>query len=489
MKARLFADENRKWWTLAAVAFGLFMIMLDNTVVNVALPAIQESLDLKISELEWVVAGYALTFGALMLTGGKLADLFGRRLIFVVGLSVFTLSSLACGLADSANILIAARVVQGVGAAMMNPATLSIITVTFPPRQRGTAIGIWVGVSALALAIGPLVGGLITEHINWNWIFFINVPVGIVAIIAAFVFVDESRDTSHEQQPDVPGLIASAVGLFALTYGLIEANAYGWSSPRIIASFVIAAGALVIFVLLERHQRLPMLDLSLFRNRTFSGANTVMLMTALAMFGVFFYVSLFMQNILRYSPTQAGAAFLPMTVLIILVAPQAGRLADRFGSRPFVGGGLFLVAVSLAIFSQLSTDSTFWTLLPGMITGGIGMAATMTPTTAAAMGAVQRDKAGVGSAVLNSARQVGGSLGIAIMGAIVASGLSSALAAGDTPDEAFVHGLHNGLLVAAAIALAGSVIGFALVRKPAQHAGEPEPVAEPESVPAELVEY
>ena len=206
MKARLFADENRKWWTLAAVAFGLFMIMLDNTVVNVALPAIQESLDLKISQLEWVVAGYALTFGALMLTGGKLADLFGRRLIFVVGLAIFTLSSLACGLAESANVLIAARVVQGVGAALMNPATLSIITVTFPPKQRGTAIGIWVGVSALALAIGPLVGGLITEHINWNWIFFINIPVGIVAIVAAFLFIDESRDTSHEQRPDVPGL-------------------------------------------------------------------------------------------------------------------------------------------------------------------------------------------------------------------------------------------------------------------------------------------
>src|SRR6478752_1916282 len=224
MKARIFAEENRKWWTLAAVSFGLFMIMLDNTIVNVALPSIQRSLDLKISELEWVVTGYALTFGALMLTGGKLADLLGRRLIFVVGLAIFTASSLACGLAGSAEMLIAARVVQGVGAAMMNPATLSIITVTFPPKQRGTAIGIWVGVSALALAIGPLVGGLITEHINWNWIFFINVPVGIIAIVAAFLFIDESKDTSHEQRPDVPGLLTSAIRLFALTYGLIEAN-------------------------------------------------------------------------------------------------------------------------------------------------------------------------------------------------------------------------------------------------------------------------
>src|SRR4051794_32009832 len=233
MKQRLFTEENRKWWTLAAVSFGLFMIMLDNTIVNVALPSIQRSLGLKISELEWVVTGYALTFGALMLTGGKLGDLLGRRLIFVVGLAIFTVSSLGCGLASSAGLLIAARVVQGVGAALMNPATLSIITVTFPPRQRGTAIGIWAGVSALALAIGPLVGGLIAEHINWNWIFFINIPVGIIAILAAFAFIDESRDTSHEQQPDVPGLVTSSLGLFALSYALIEANSYGWTSARI----------------------------------------------------------------------------------------------------------------------------------------------------------------------------------------------------------------------------------------------------------------
>src|SRR5437588_8280981 len=189
------------------------MIMLDNTIVNVALPTIQSSLHLKVSEPEWVVAGYALTFGALMLTGGKLADLFGRRLIFVVGLVIFTGSSLACGLAGSASLLIGARVVQGIGAALMNPATLSIITVTFPPRQRGTAIGIWAGVSALALAIGPLVGGLITEHINWNWIFFINVPVGALAIAAAFLFIDESRDTSREQRPDLPGPVSSPIGL------------------------------------------------------------------------------------------------------------------------------------------------------------------------------------------------------------------------------------------------------------------------------------
>ena len=236
-----FGGENRKWWTLAAVSLGLFMIMLDNTVVNVALPSIQHDLGLSLSELEWVVAGYALTFAAFMLTGGKLADLLGRRLMFVVGLVVFTAASLACGFASGPEVLIGARVVQGVGAALMNPATLSIITATFPPRQRGTAIGIWAGVSALALAIGPLVGGLLSEHVDWSWIFFVNVPVGAVAIVAAYLFIDESKDTSHGQRPDVPGLATSAIGLFALTYALIEANSYGWGSTRIVGAFAIAA--------------------------------------------------------------------------------------------------------------------------------------------------------------------------------------------------------------------------------------------------------
>src|SRR5262245_3816900 len=445
MKARLYTHENRKWWTLGAVAFGLFMIMLDNTIVNVALPSIQSDLGLQISELEWVVTGYALTFGALMLTGGKLADLLGRRFIFVVGLAIFTASSLACGLANGPEMLIGARVVQGIGAAMMNPATLSIITVTFPPRERGTAIGIWAGVSALALAIGPLCGGIIVEQINWNWIFFINIPVGIIAIVAAFLFIDESRDTSHEQRPDVPGLLTSSIGLFALTYGLIEANNYGWTSTRILIAFGIAIVALVGFVLLERHQRLPMLDLSLFRNVGFSGANSVMLLIGLAMFGVFFYVSLYVQQILGYSPTQAGASFLPWTLLIILIAPQAGRLSDKIGPRPLVSVGMVVMAASLFWFSHLGVSESFWALLPGMLLGGVGMSLAMAPVTAAAMSSVRPDKAGVGSAVLNSMRQVGGSLGIAVMGAIVAASATSVAPGGHPTPASFLDGFHHAL--------------------------------------------
>src|SRR5438105_7843422 len=228
MKARLlnvaFAPENRKWWTLLAVSFGLFMIMLDNTVVNVALPSIKRSLNIGQSELEWIVVGYALSFATFMLSGGKLADRYGRRLLFVVGLVIFAGASLACGLAPNAGFLIGARIVQGVGAAIMTPATLGIITATFPPRQRGTAIGIWAGTSAMALAIGPLVGGVIAAKAHWSWIFFINVPIGVIAVAVAFWAIDETRDTSREQRLDLPGQLTSGVGLFSLTYALIESN-------------------------------------------------------------------------------------------------------------------------------------------------------------------------------------------------------------------------------------------------------------------------
>jgi EmrB/QacA subfamily drug resistance transporter len=465
VKLHFISEDARKWWTLGAVAFGLFMIMLDNTVVNVALPSIARDLGVGLSELEWIVTGYALTFASLMLTGGKLADLLGRRLIFIAGLLIFTASSLACGLASSGEMLIGARVVQGAGAALMNPATLSIIAATFPPRQRGTAIGIWAGTSALALAIGPLVGGLLTEHINWSWIFFVNVPIGVLAIVASLLLIPESRDQSAEQRLDLPGLLTSGLGLFALTYGLIEANTYGWTSGRIVGSFVAASVLLVAFVLLERHQRIPMLDLTLFRNSTFVGANLAVLLVALAMFGVFFFISLYMQGILGYSAVQAGAAFLPLTLLIVVVAPIAGKTTDRFGSRWLITTGMLLLAVQLLYFSQLGVEETYWALLPAMILGGFGMALVMTPSAAAAVRALPVDKSGVGSAVLNAFRQVGGSVGIALMGAIVAHRLGDFQGpAVFRQKELFVDALSVTLEVAALICVLGAVVSFVLIR-------------------------
>src|SRR5437868_446727 len=340
------------------------MIMLDNTVVNVALPAIKKDVGVTQAELEWTVAAYALTFASLLLTGGKLGDLLGRRLIFAIGLVVFTLSSLACGLSGSATELIGARAVQGVGAALMMPSTLSIISATFAVKERGTAIGIWAGVSAMALAIGPLLGGIITEHISWNWIFFINVPIGVIAVLSAIFVVPESKDTSREQRLDLPGLLTSGIGLLALVYALIEAHSFGWTSARILGLFVIAAIALAAFVVVEMRQRLPMLDLTLFRNGTFAGANIVAILVTLAMFGIFVFFPIYMQSFLGWSPIQSGAALLPWTILIVIFAPIAGKLSDRVGSRWLIAGGMTTVALCCLLLSTVTLQSSFWHMLP-----------------------------------------------------------------------------------------------------------------------------
>jgi len=475
VRAKIFAEENRRWWTLGALCFALFMIMLDNTVVNVALPAIQSDLGISVSELEWTVAAYALTFASLLLTGGKLGDLLGRRLIFTIGLAVFTLSSLACGLSSTAPELISARAVQGIGAALMMPATLSIISATFHARERGMAIGIWAGVSAVALAIGPLLGGVITEHISWNWIFYVNVPIGVLAVIAAIVVVPESRDTSREQRLDLPGLATSAAGLFALVYALIEAHSYGWTSARILGLFAIAAVALVAFVLLELHQRVPLLDLSLFRNGTFAGANLVAILVTLAMFGIFVFFPIYMQTFRGWSPIQAGAALLPWTLMIVIFAPIAGKLSDRVGSRWLMAGGMTVVAICCLLLSTVTLHSSFWHMLPAFILGGLGMSFVMTPMSAAAMGAAPVDKAGVASGVLNTFRQVGVALGIGIMGAIITNRAAAAAADGASPPQAFVHGLTFGMRVSAVICFGGAIAAATLVRR-YRHAEASQPL-------------
>jgi EmrB/QacA subfamily drug resistance transporter len=465
VRAKIFAEENRRWWTLGALCFALFMIMLDNTVVNVALPAIKKDLGISTAELEWTVTAYALTFATLLLSGGKLGDLLGRRLIFTIGLVVFTLSSLFCGLSGSAPELIAARAVQGVGAALMMPSTLSIISATFDVKERGTAIGIWAGVSAMALAIGPLLGGIITEHISWNWIFYVNVPIGAAGILASILVVPESKDTSREQRLDLPGLLTSGIGLLALVYALIEANQYGWTSGRIVGLFVVAAVALVGFAFLEMRQRLPMLDLSLFRSGTFAGANVVAILVTLAMFGIFVFFPIYMQTFRGWSPIQAGAALLPWTVMIVIFAPIAGKLSDRVGSRWLIAGGMTTVAVCCLLLSTVTLHSTFWHMLPAFILGGLGMSFVMTPMSAAVMGAAPVAKAGVASGVLNTFRQVGVALGIAITGAIVADRAAAAVRGGSSPPEAFVHGLTFAMKVSAAICFGAAIAAAVLVRK------------------------
>jgi EmrB/QacA subfamily drug resistance transporter len=294
-------DANRKWWTLFAISFSLFVINLDNTVVVVALPAIRQDLDMGLSALEWIINAYTLVFAVLLLFGGKLADLLGRRRILLAGLVVFEISSVVCALAGDGSMLIAGRAVQGVGAAFMLPATLSLVSANFAPHERGMAFGIWAGVSALALAIGPLVGGLLVDTIDWRWIFYINVPIGILGFATVRILVRESRDESGVQGLDIPGLLIGGLATFALIFALTEANRYGWGSTRIVALLTASAVGLVVFVVVELRGRDSMLDMSVFRNATFTGANIVGLIIMLSLFGALIYLSIFAQDVLFYS--------------------------------------------------------------------------------------------------------------------------------------------------------------------------------------------
>ncbi|HEY7149109.1 MAG TPA: MFS transporter [Gaiellaceae bacterium] len=454
----------RRWWSLGALAFSLFMIYLDTTVVNVALPAIQADLGIGLSQLEWVVNAYTLPFAVLLLTGGKLADFLGRRRVFLAGLTVFTASSLACGLAHSGAGLIAARAVQGSGAALMLPATLSIISVSFQPRERGTALGVWAASSGIGAALGPLVGGALVEGASWRWIFYVNVPVGLIGLVAGRVLVDESRDDSAEQRLDLPGLLTSGIGLLALVYALVEGNRYGWASGRIIASFAVAAAGLILFVAVEARSRLPMLELGLFRRAAFAGANVVGLVSFFALFGVFFFVSIYMQRILGYSALETGLAFLPFSMLVALTVPLAGRATDRFGARWPLATGMASLGAGLLLQSRLGLEAAYWELLPGFVLGGIGIGLTIAPANAAVLGSAPDAKAGVASAVVNTFRQTGGALGVAVMGAVVGNRIGSLRIGDPRLAVAFVDGLQDALRFGAVAALAGAVVAALAVR-------------------------
>ena len=452
-RMRLYED-NRRWWTLAAMCFALFMVMLDNTVVNVALPSIQDDLHASLAGLEWTVNAYTLAFGVLLVTGGRLGDIFGRRRVFLMGVVLFAASSLFIGFSQSSVWLISGRAVQGIGAALMMPATLSIITNAFPPHERGKAIGTWAGVSALALAIGPVLGGLLVEHVSWQSIFFINLPVAAGAVAVTLFATRESRDESVVPKVDVAGIAAITIGLTSLTLALVEANAWGWDSLRIIGLLALAAAGLGAFVLVERRVRVPMVDFSFFGSRTFLGANVVAFIVSFAMLAMFFFLTLYMQNVLRYSPLEAGVRFLPTTLMVIVVAPIAGRLTDRIGPRPLMTAGLSLVATSLLWQSFLTADSGFGFLLPGFVLMGIGIALVMSPMSTAAMNAVDQTKAGVASGILSMSRMVGGTLGIAVLGAFIGHA---------TTQAAFVDALGEGLLIGAFVAAVGAVVSWLLI--------------------------
>jgi EmrB/QacA subfamily drug resistance transporter len=455
----------RRWWTLVAVGLATFMTYLDNNVINVAIPTIQRDLHLSVAGLEWVVSSYILVFAGLLLAGGRLADVFGRRRFFVAGLSVFTLSSLAAGLAGSGGVLIGARVFQGLGAAMLVPATLAIIMATFDSaRERATAIGAVSAIGALALAFGPLIGGFISQHLHWGWIFFINVPIGVITMGITLVSVRESRG-SGAARLDLPGLLTSAIALFALVYALIEGNDKGWTSGLIVASFAVAVLAVALFLLIEARTEHPMVSLPLFRSAAFSGGTVTMMLWAFGVFGIYFFTSLYLQDILGFSPTKAGLAFVPMALCLAVSAVLAQPVAARIRPYRTVALGMLIMAAGLVLFGRLGQGASFASLMPGFVVFGAGAGLMQVPLTNAVMHAMPPARSGVASAVFNASREVAGLLGITIIGAILRSRQGEALHHGTAPAPAFLDGYHAGLIVTIALVAAGAVVSYLSLRR------------------------
>jgi EmrB/QacA subfamily drug resistance transporter len=479
----------RRWWTLVAVGLATFMTYLDNNVTNVAIPTIQRDLHLSIAGLEWVVSSYILVFAGLLLAGGRLADVYGRRRLFLAGLSVFTVASLAAGLAGSGGVLIGARLLQGLGAALLVPTTLAIIVATFDNvRERATAIGVWTAIGAMALAFGPLIGGFISQHLHWGWIFFINVPIGVITAGMAVFSIRESRG-AQATRLDVPGLVASAAALFALTYALIEGHDRGWTSAQILGSFAAAAAAAALFAVIEARSRQPMVALSLFRSRVFTGGTVTMMLWAFGIFGIYFFTSLYLQDVLGFSPTKAGLAFVPMAVFMAIFAAAAGPVSARLRPHRTVALGMAIMAAGLVLFAQLGAGASFASLMPGFLVFGAGAGLMNVPLTNAVLHSMPADRSGVASALLNASREVAGLLGITIIGAVLRARQGSALAHGSSPSGAFLDGYHAGLVLTIALVAAGAVLSYlALRRLPATGIAEPAGLVLPaeEAVAAEL---
>ncbi|MFE6828005.1 DHA2 family efflux MFS transporter permease subunit [Streptomyces sp. NPDC057690] len=445
-------------WALVITSVAGFMAALDNLVVTTALPSIREDLGGGLGDLEWTVSAYTLTFAVLLMFGAALGDRFGRRRMFLAGLTVFTAASAAAAMAPGIGSLIAARAVQGVGAAVMMPLTLTLLTAAVPAAKRGMAYGIWGAVNGLAVASGPLIGGSLTEHVSWHWIFWLNVPLGLALLPLARLRLAESYGTGAPL--DFPGTLLASGGLFGLVYGLVRGPADGWTSPLVLTGLFAGAVLLVGFVLHGLRAKNPMLPMRLFRSRAFAGINAASLLMFLGMFGSIFLLSQYMQGVLGYSPTEAGLRMLPWTGMPMLVAPIAGILSDRVGGRPVVATGLFLQAAGLGWMAAVATvDASYAVQLPGLIVSGIGMALFFAPASNLVMSSVRPQEQGIASGANNALREVGGALGIAIMSSIFAA------QGGYESGQTFVDGLRPALVTGAAVV---ALAGFATLLIPAR---------------------
>ncbi|MFC3982937.1 DHA2 family efflux MFS transporter permease subunit [Streptosporangium jomthongense] len=456
---------DRRWWALGAISLGTFMTYLDNNVVNVALPTIQRDLGLSLSGLEWIVSSYILVFAGLMLAGGRLADILGRRRIFVLGLSVFTLASLAAGLATTGGLLIAARAAQGVGAALLTPTALALIRSVFPDaRERATAIGLWSSVGALALALGPLTGGFISENWRWGWIYLINVPVGLVTVGLTLWAIRDTPDVRVRHSLDIPGLATSSLAMFALTYGLIEGGRAGWTSPEILGAFGLAVAFAIAFVVIERRSREPMIDLSVFRSRVVSGGMLSIGLWAFGVFGIYFFTALYLQNALGFSPLEAGASFVPMALVMAVSAALSARISQMVGTAPTVAAGLLVMAGAIFGISFVGEGGTFGDLLPWFLLYGLG-GGLLVPVTTVVLGMLPADRAGIAAGVLNVSREVFGLLGVTILGAILNGRQTAFLADGAGPLTAFLDAYRTTLVIAALIVLVGVPVSLFSLRR------------------------
>jgi EmrB/QacA subfamily drug resistance transporter len=452
----------RKWWTLIAVCTGVFMLLLDITIVNVALPDIQRAFGASLSDLQWTIDAYALTLAAFLLTAGSLADLFGRRRLFATGLVVFTVGSLACGLADSSLFLVIARAGQGVGGAIMFATSLALIAQAFQGRERAVAFGLLGAITGVAVAVGPVLGGVLTSGVSWRWIFFVNVPIGVGALAATLTKVEESRSPSA-RRPDVAGFVTFSTGLAALTFGLIRSEPDGWGSTTVVASLLAAAALLVAFVIVERAQREPMLDLGLFRKPTFSGALIAALAVNGSLFSLLTYLILYFQQSLGLSASATGVRFLPLTVAIFFASGMAGRASERVPARLLIAPGFVLVGAGLLLMRGVTVGSEWTHLLPGMIVAGFGAGLVNVPLAATAIGLVEPERAGMASGVNTTFRQVGTATGVAALGSIFARHLHAG-----TPAQiqaGVVDGLNEILLIGACVAFVAVLATLVLIRQ------------------------
>ena len=479
----MVGSDRRKWFALALLLAVQFMVILDVAIVNVALPSIQLDLGFSQENLQWVISAYALVFGGFLLLGGRSADLLGRRRIFIVGTVVFTLGSLLCGLAWSETALISSRAFQGLGAALITPAALSILVATFAEgRERNIALGAWGAVGGFGAAAGVLFGGILTDYLSWEWIFFVNVPVGIAALILAPFLLSESLD-KHGQGFDIPGAVLVTGGLSLLVLGITQGHGWGWGSTKTVGVFVVSAALLLAFIVWESRVTRPLVRFSIFRLQTLSAANVVMFILGTAMFAMFLMLTLYMQEVLGYSPLKTGIGYLAVAGTAIIWANVAAAAVTRVGVKPALVFGMSMMTLGLVYFTQVSVDGSYWRdLFPGFLIIGLGLPFAFVPVTIAAVAGTRREEAGLASGLINTSQQIGGAVGIAILSTIAVSTTDDSLASGTAPPVALTDGFQAAFWTGAGIAFAGVLVALFLIRGRdlvQEEARAPEPALEP----------